>query len=308
MWRRRFFALALLLPWLADCPVAARAEDDAWVDQEIIPKKASATLRANYDDHSKVVGHVRDASVTVARVKDDWLFVRSRGVEGWLPRSEAVLVEDAAAHFAGVLRRDPSDARAHAMRAWALHAAHAYDKAIKDHDEAIRLQPNCADWYGNRAATWAAKKDYDKAIADFTRALRISPDDSETFRNRAVLWTAKKEYAKAIADLETALQLRPKDGNLHSDLAWLLATSPTAKLRNGKRAVKAATRACELTSWDDPDCFTSLAAAYAESGDFDQATHWQQKALDFPAYAKQHGKKGRGLLDLYEIHQPYRQD
>src|SRR5262249_19208480 len=61
-------------------------------------------------------------------------------------------------------------------------------------------------------------------------------------------------------------------------LAWLWATGPDG-VRDGKRAVEAATRACELTDWKENEFLDTLAAAYAEVGDFDKAVEYQKKAV-----------------------------
>lgn len=62
-------------------------------------------------------------------------------------------------------------------------------------------------------------------------------------------------------------------------MAWIRATCPGAQYRNGREATSAATRACELSHWKRRDYLQTLAAAYAESGSFQLAVHWQEKAI-----------------------------
>ncbi len=63
------------------------------------------------------------------------------------------------------------------------------------------------------------------------------------------------------------------------DLAWLLATCPDARVRDGRRAVSLARHALELAR-AHPDLPETLAAAYAEAGNFELAVHWRTEALE----------------------------
>jgi hypothetical protein len=71
--------------------------------------------------------------------------------------------------------------------------------------------------------------------------------------------------------------------------------------------VDAARRACELTDWKVASYIDTLGAAYAESGDFEQAIEYEKKAQQDPAFAKAHGEAARQRLKHYEAHQPYRE-
>ena len=78
-------------------------------------------------------------------------------------------------------------------------------------------------------------------------------------------------------------------------------------MRDGKKAVESATQACEMTNWNDPDMLGTLAAAYAETGDFDDAIKWQQKAVDLtsPTLLVTLNQR-QARLALYQSRHPWR--
>ena len=99
----------------------------------------------------------------------------------------------------------------------------------------------------------------------------------------------------------------PQNAGIHNSAAWLLATAPVAAVRNGARAVELARKAAELSKSKDADILDTLAAAYAEAANFSEAVRWQEKALEFPEFAKDQGDAARKRLERYRKGQPYHQ-
>jgi tetratricopeptide (TPR) repeat protein len=83
-----------------------------------------------------------------------------------------------------------------------------------------------------------------------------------------------------IAELLKRVGEKPNDPAPYRELAYLLATHPEADVRNGKRALELATRACKLTSEKNAADLDALAAAYAELGRFDEAIQSSKKAVE----------------------------
>jgi tetratricopeptide (TPR) repeat protein len=181
-----------------------------------------------------------------------------------------------------------------------------YDRALADYAEAIRLDPDLAPAYLGRGWARQMKGQYDEAITDYTEAIRLDPRYTLAFSNRGVAWAAKREYDRALTDHAEAIRLDPEFAWPYNNRAWIWATCPDAKYRDGTRAIESATRACELTHWKRSQLIGTLAAAYAETGDFDAAVKWQSKAnaLSSDTEAK---RIGQDRLELYRERKPYRE-
>jgi Flp pilus assembly protein TadD len=182
-----------------------------------------------------------------------------------------------------------------------------YDNAIADFSTALGLNPKYAGAYNGRGIAWYQKGQYDKAIADYTQALQLAPANSETYNNRGVAWKLTGQYDKAIADFTQALQLNPQDASCYNNLAWLQATCPDARYRDGKKALANAAKACQLDGGKNWNYLSTMAAACAENGDFDTAADWQTKAIALAAEASG-AEQARARLQLYKANKPYRED
>src|SRR5262249_40154009 len=70
------------------------------------------------------------------------------------------------------------------LRAGGSGHLHLAKKAIKDFDEAIRLDPQNVEAFNNRGAVYAELGDHPQAIADFSTALALQPTFAPAYRNR----------------------------------------------------------------------------------------------------------------------------
>ena len=180
------------------------------------------------------------------------------------------------------------------------------DAKPRDNRPKDTIPPDSPD-HVNLGLAAAQKREYDRAITHYTEALRVNPNDPRAHMYRAAAWSNKGNYERAAADYSEAMRLNPQHAGVHNSAAWVLATAPTASVRNGARAIEVARKAAELTSWKDGNILDTLAAAYAEAGNFPEAVSWQEKAIQFPDFMKDQGDGARARLELYRKRQPFHQ-
>ncbi len=135
--------------------------------------------------------------------------------------------------------------------------------------------------------------------AEFQLALR--------FAARAQAYEQRSEYGRAVHAFESAAAAAPWHAEMLDRLARFQATCAQAESRDGTKAVENATKACELSRWDNYRYLDTLAAAYAEVGRFEEAVKWQRQTMTKLSDAMRPGRRAdcEARLRLYQAGQPY---
>ena len=300
--RRRFVGASLLAALLIGWPPDAFALQPAsdWIGRKVLPKER-CEISVN-----GVVVNFRSLTfpLVVQSVNGPWLWV-GEDKKGWVKNSQVVTLDAAPAYYTRLIERNRDNAWAYNFRAVAWQHQGKLDQAIADFGEKLRLVPT-APSYANRGAVWHEKREYQRAIDDYDRAVSLDPNYHVAYAGRGNTWRAKQEFQKAVDDYNTAIRLEPNGASSNDGLAWLRATCPDERFRDGAAAVRLATRACELSGWGTAQKIETLAAAYAESGDFDEAVKYQQKALELRDDDDDRSNAAHQRLQLYQGQQPYR--
>jgi Flp pilus assembly protein TadD len=216
-------------------------------------------------------------------------------------------LEEADSELRTELRLDPSRVDVHvalgqvaAARNLPAEAA-AQFRAMLDHDNS---DPRALVGLG---VALAMQGRLNEARAQFEETVRRAPQDSEAHHQLAVVLAAQHNNAAAVSQYRMALELQPDRPDTLNNLAWILATDPHAEVRNGAEAVKFASAACRLTQGQNPFMLGTLAAAYAEDGNFDQAVATAQQAHDLAAAQGKTEIAARNLqlLEIYRSRHPY---
>ena len=213
----------------------------------------------------------------------------------------------ALADLALVLEDHPDHPAALELRGLIAADKGDYPAAIRDFRRLVAADGDDALLVGQLGMLYLAAKQPREAIRRFTRALEIDEKQFMSRRGRSDAEIAIGDHAAALADLEKAIEMEPDNSGVLNNLAWLLSTSPEDAIRDGKRAIEIAKKACELTEWKEAHIISTLAAAYAETGDFTQARSFSGKAVetgsDVPEVKEQLEKE----LESYKAEKPWRE-
>ncbi len=235
---------------------------------------------------------------------------------------------------------DPRNLEALRIRANALYSLKKYDDALADVEKILVFQPQSVNAIYLRSFIYAAMENYEPAIEDMQflvagipdepmfknslamlynsadkprKAIRLynelledDPDDRSALRGRGDARLSTGEHQLAVEDYERAMELDAEDDGVLNNLAWVLSTSPDDAVRDGKRAVELSLKAAELTDWQAAHILSTLAASYAETGDFENAVKWSEKSVELAEPGRQHDDLSKEL-ETFKRGEPWRE-
>ena len=200
------------------------------------------------------------------------------------------------------------------LRARLFQAQEKFDEALKDVETALKVRPKTVSALFLKSTIYEAQRKFGRASATMRQVVILQPDNEQArlmlgmyysmaskvkealiefdlilAKNKgntaALYWRADTrlnigDHQGARKDYERVLEANPKHEATLNNLAWLLATSPEDVLRDGKRAIELALQASESSQYKKPHILSTLAAAYAETGAYDKAVEWSNKAVE----------------------------
>ena len=251
----------------------------------------------------------------------------------WLAKGDE---DRAMAAYSEAIRLDPKCGEARLERGRIHSRRGEYYKAMSDLNQAVQLLPKNADALAARGYVYLRLDAPEKSRADRLAVERIrkpsasaqtrsssNEDKTKSPQTVPVFGESWAEFlkekviasnAQTTVDPKTdsanppAAETKSNPAQQLNNSARRKATSTDERYLDGLMAVDLATEACEKTKWTRADYIDTLAAAYAESGDFDAAIKWQLKAIELAAANLSFKAAAEERLELYRAAKPCRED
>jgi tetratricopeptide (TPR) repeat protein len=251
-----------------------------------------------------------------------WLDTLKKDPSSWVAHNNlgVLLLErkdypQAIQQFQAAISLKPDLAEAQSNLSLALLREGRIDDAIEHGLQAVRLEPASSKLHSILGTAFWRKGDVRRAATYFRNAISHEPVAPQAHYNLGLLYMKEASVfqdippREAITHFEKALALNRRTIQTVYTLAWILATHPDASIRDGARAVQLAQEACERTNYRDPILLDTLAAAYAETGRFQDAIQIERTAAQIARQQKQEKQLSQIMsrLQLYQSGQPYRE-
>ncbi len=212
-------------------------------------------------------------------------------------------LDAAIADYNEAIQRKPKNAALYQQRAVAKKIAGRLQDAIDDFSKTIEIEPTSIPALMGRGFVYFQMAKHELAIADFGKVIELEPTAAVALNNRGYNLQQLKRFEEAAEDFKLAIQYAPDYGLAYQNQAWLLATCEKAKLRDPKKAIESAKKACELSEFRNISDLAALAAALASNGEFELAAEWQKRVVDqADPTQREYAQK---VMDRYKTQLPF---
>jgi tetratricopeptide (TPR) repeat protein len=219
---------------------------------------------------------------------------------------EAGKIEEAVGHYQKAIALRPDEVVYNNLGI-ILAGRQQYDKAVRYFEMAVKISPEYAGAHANLGHILADQGHLDEAVDHFRKSLAFDSNNPDTYCRLGNALYQQGKDTEAAESWRKAIQLNPTNLNCVRQLASLLATSPDASVRNGAESLELSQWAVRLSQGQAALDFGTLAAAYAETGQFPKAVEAAKKALALALAEKNAGLADelRTQLKLYQTGLPF---
>ncbi|MEZ6132424.1 MAG: tetratricopeptide repeat protein [Planctomycetaceae bacterium] len=313
-------AVAVLTSLIQREPKTARlysARANVWAIKKDFPKAiADATLAIEHTDppdavlflnrgafHTSTGDHTKAAADYVKATHIDPKFYPAYTslAAAYIGRRE---FDKAIELCTSVIKVDEKNPAHYVQRGVAYRQKKEWDAAIADFSKALEFDRDNLAALGSRGFVSYLKGDHAAAVQDFDTIIKLTPNDAMAYNNRGYNHFLNKDCRSALKDFDRAIELLPTYATAYQNKAWMLATCADDEVRNGAAAVAAAQKAIEQRKSRVAADIKSLAAAYAETGDFANAITYQTQVVDMMTPDNKAAEQQ--VLTQYKEKKPYR--
>lgn len=284
---------------------------------EVIKQAPRATMGYNLRARIKVM---KDDIPGAIKDLDEALGINGNDLQALLMRSNLHASEGsddlAKADVEKLLKLQPDLPQAILLKSMIAAGKKRWGEAITAMQLLLQTDPTNAEWRIRLASYYVGDSRPRKAIELLSQVIdglhdlndkdvRETRIDALRSRGDALLSVGK--HAEALKDYEEALKLDSDDTGILNNYAWVLATSPDDDVRNADKSIELGLKACELTKYERPHILSTLAAGYAEKGDFETAKKWSSKAVELGSKEEDIDDQLKKELESYKQQKPWRE-
>jgi tetratricopeptide (TPR) repeat protein len=217
--------------------------------------------------------------------------------------------ERAIAEARRTIELGPEDSLAYQFLMNCLFESRSYTDAADLGRKWLAVTPYDAAAHSALGSALAENGDLASAAQHLGYVMMLRPEVEQAHAQLRQILLSLAKKPDGLQRLRDIAANAPDSPRMLDELAWLLATNPDSQTRDGTEAVRLAERACALTERRIPALLDTLAAAYAETGDFPRAISAAEEALNRARSSGDNDavKLSESILASFRENLPYRE-